>query len=131
MHKHFKQPIILLLLILTVTTASGCVALLLGAAAGAATAVYVGGDLEKNFEEDIKTAHKAALAALKAQDVFVTQDTLNLHDASILGEYDDGEKVKVTIKALTERSSKVKVRVGVFGDELKANTVMNAIERKL
>jgi hypothetical protein len=126
-----KQYLLLSFLIVTVTTTSGCFALLLGAAAGAGAAVYVKGDLEKNVEADIKKAHNAVLAGLKKNGIFVISDTLNVHDATTLGEYDDGTKVNVQVKSLTEKSSKIKVRVGVIGDEAKSVEIMNAIERKL
>ena len=126
-----RQLLLMVCLAATVMTASGCFALLVGAAAGAAGAVYVKGDLEKNVDASLKASHAAVLAGLKAEDLFVVSDTVNVHDASTLAEFDDGTKVNVTIKALTERTSKIKVRVGVIGDEAKSLQVMKAIERKL
>ena len=131
MYLKLRQFILLTCLTVTVATSSGCFALLLGAAAGAAGVVYVKGDLEKNFDEDMERLHKASVAALKSKDIFVISETVNLHDITILGEDEAGEKVNVMIKALTEKTSKVKVRVGVVGDEAKSLELMNAIEKKL
>jgi len=131
MIKKIKELIVVGVIALCAVSTSGCALLVIGAAAGAASAVYVKGDLEKNFDGDLKKVHNATLAGLKAQNIFVTQDNLTVREGSILGEFSDGEKVNVSITALTEKSSKVKVRVGVFGNELKSNTIMNAIEKKL
>jgi len=114
-----------------VLTNSGCFALLLGGAAGAAGVVYIQGVLEQNFDRNIKDVHEAALKTMKAQEIYVSSDVLNYADAEIKGEYEDGEAVTVNVKALTEKSSKLKIRVGVFGDEIKSNVLMRAIEKKL
>jgi len=116
---------------LLIFATSGCVPLVLGAAAGAGGYAYVRGELERNFDNSVKDIHKATLRALKTQDVFVQMDELNLHSAKFRGEYEDGKSVTVNIESLTERSSKVKIRVGTFGDEVKSQGLMNAIERKL
>ena len=131
MIKHIQNSMVCLALITMVVTTSGCIPLLVGAAAGAGGVAYVRGNLEKNFEEPVDDVHKATLAALKNMDIFVTQDELNRHDAVIKGEYSDGEAVDIKINALTEKTSKVKVRIGVFGDELKSQSIMNAISSKL
>jgi len=103
MLKTLHQSILLITLAVTVLTSSGCFALLVGAAAGAGGVAYAGGSLEKNFDKPIKTIHKAAMAALKREDVFVKTDELNFHSAKIQGEYEDGKKVVVTIEALTSQ----------------------------
>ncbi|HLF19141.1 MAG TPA: DUF3568 family protein [Candidatus Omnitrophota bacterium] len=127
----FRNTLTVLLLTLTVMTTSGCFALLLGAAAGAVGTVYVQGDLQKSFERNIKDVHKVVLAVMKSMDILVKSDELNYADASVKGEYEDGEAVTVSIKALTEKTTKVTVRVGVFGDEVKSSELMNKLDRKI
>ena len=131
MYLKLRQSVLLACLAVTVATSSGCFALLLGAAAGAAGVVYVKGDLEKNFDEDMERLHKATVAGLKSMDIFILSETVNQHDITVVGEYEGGEKVNVAIKALTEKTSKVRLRVGVIGDEAKSLEIMNAIEKKL
>ena len=131
MFAKFRQSMLMLCLSFTVVTSSGCFALLLGGAAGAAGVVYIQGILEKNFDRGLKDTHTATLKALKAEDIFVKTDELNVANSEIKGEFDDGEKIQINIDALTEKSSKVKIRVGVFGDELKSNMIMSAIEKRL
>jgi len=131
MFSKLRQSLLLCCLSFTVLTSSGCFALLLGGAAGAAGVVYIQGVLEKNVDSGLKDTHEAVLKALKSEDVFVKTDELNVASAETKGEFTDGEKVQVNIEALTEKSSKIKVRVGVFGNEAKSNAIMKAIEKRL
>ena len=131
MYSKLRQTFLLLSLSFTVLTSSGCFALLLGGAAGAAGVVYIQGVLEKNFDSSLKDAHEATLKALKSEGIFIKTDELNVANSEVKGEFADGEKIQVNIEALTEKSSKVKVRVGVFGDEAKSNAIMSAIEKRL
>ena len=42
-----------------------------------------------------------------------------------------GQDVHVNVEALTERSSKLSIRVGVFGDEAVSQMILNAIQKRL
>ncbi len=120
-----------LILSLAVFTNSGCYAVVLGAAAGAGSVAYVKGRIEKNFDRPVKKVNAATLSALKGLDIFVISDELTTHESEIKGEYDDGKEVKIKIIALTEKSSKITIRVGVLGNEEKSLEVLNAVIKKL
>lgn len=110
---------------------SGCVALLVGAAAGAGGVAYVQGGLEKNVDHSVAQAYKASLAALKSLDMFVTSKEQDPHSAKIKAEASDGKSVTIDIESLTERSSKIKIRVGIMGDQERSQIILNAIQRRL
>jgi len=131
MKKAMKNILLVTSLGLILITASGCIALLIGAAAGAGGVVYVKGELEKNFDATVAKVHKASIAGLKNLDMFILSDELNVHDASIRSEDAQGKKVTINIDALTERSSKIKIRVGLVGNKMKSQIILDAIERKL
>ncbi len=111
--------------------ASGCAPLIVGAAVGAGSMAYAKGDLEKNLEYPVENVHSAALEGLKDLGVFVKADALNRHSANISGEFDDGKKIQIHITALTERSSKLVIRVGILGNEPKSRMILNAVLNKL
>ena len=131
MIKPVKNVLLTMTVGLMVVTTSGCVALLLGAVAGAGSVVYVKGELEKNLDATVVKMHKASLAGLKDLDMFVLSDELNVHNASIRSEDAQGKKVTIRIDALTERSSKIKIRIGIVGNKTKSQIILDAIERKL
>ena len=112
-------------------SASGCVPLLIGAAAGAGGEVWVKGSLEQNFDNTVDQLHRASLAGLRDIKCTVRTNQIRKHLAKINFEFDDGQKGSINIKALTERSAQLKIRVGVLGDETKSHIVLNAILRHL
>ncbi|MCD4780342.1 MAG: DUF3568 domain-containing protein [Candidatus Omnitrophica bacterium] len=126
--RKWVQGVILLVMVINF---SGCIPLLVGAAVGAGSMAYMQGVLEMNFDQSVKKSHGASVAALKDLGLFIKQDELNRHSSRINFEFETGEKGKIDIKALTERSSKIKIRVGVIGDESKSRMIMNIIQQKL
>lgn len=112
-------------------TAQGCVPLLIGAAAGAGGVAWAKGSLEQNFDKTVDQLHRASLAGLRDIKCTVRNDQIRKHLAKIDFEFDDGQKGSVNIKALTERSAQLKIRVGVLGDETKSHIVLNAILKHL
>jgi len=109
-----------------VLTSSGCF-LLIGAAAGAGGYAYVKGTMQNTVYSTVREIHPASLKALEELGIFITDDELNVHSAKVEGEYADGKKVIVDIEALTERASKIKVRVGTLGDKERSNVIINTI----
>src|SRR3989338_1696309 len=124
-----RQWGIAFLLFGAVISQGGCVPLLIGAAAGAGTFAWINGDLEYNVDASVARAHRAALRGLKQLDLAVTQDHKDKHNAKLRSAYSDGKDVHVTIEALTERSSKIKIRVGVFGDQARSEAILTAIKK--
>ncbi|MBI5023561.1 MAG: DUF3568 family protein [Candidatus Omnitrophica bacterium] len=131
MRKFFGNLLPGLSLIFFLMTTAGCVPLLIGAAAGAGGVAWAKGSLEQNFDKTVDQLHRASLAGLRDIKCTVRNDQIRKHLAKIDFEFDDGQKGSVNIKALTERSAQLKIRVGVLGDETKSHIVLNAILRHL
>mgnify|MGYP001589084206 CR=1 FL=1 len=126
-----RQMSIIFLLAGVVISQSGCFALLVGAAAGAGIVAWINGDLEYNFDAPLNKVHRAVLRGLKKLDLAVTQDQKDKHNAKIKSAYSDGKDVNISINAITERSSKIKIRVGVFGDQARSEAILSAIQSYL
>lgn len=114
----------------TVVSASGCF-LLLGAAAGVGGYAWVNGDLEKEYEESVEKLHDASVKALEKLDILVTEDKVDHLTSLVKGKFADGKGITITITAVTEKVAKLRIRVGVFGDEAKSNLIASKIERYL
>lgn|SRR3989338_145542 len=125
-----KQGLAMMLLV-AVLTASGCVPFLIGAAAGVGGVAWVKGSLEQNFDKTVDQLHRASLAGLRDIKCAVRNDQIRKHLAKIDFEFDDGQKGAINIKALTERSAELKIRIGVLGDETKSHIILNAILKHL
>lgn len=131
MNNKFAHLFLTLICIISLFTTAGCIPLMLGAAAGAGGVVYVKGNLEKNFDYPVADVHQASLDALKDLGLIITNDDITRHNATIDAQFDDGKKLKITITALTEKACNIKVRAGIVGDEIRAQSVMTAIENQL
>ena len=130
MFSNFRRTIALAALGMMILSTAGCVPLLVGAAAGAGIA-YVKGTLEANFDRPVKTVHKASVAALKVLKLEIKDEDVSQHSSEIKAEYQDGIKVNIKTEALTEHTSKISIRIGVFGDQTKSEMILDAIKKRL
>lgn len=131
MIRYFKPASSAVILLSILLTAQGCVPLIIGAAVGAGGVAYVKGSLEQNFDKSVDQLHRASLGGLKNIKCAVRSDQIRKHLAKITFEFDDGQKGSIHIKALTERSAQIKIRVGILGDETKSHIVLNAVLKHL
>ena len=113
-----------------VALSSGCVAVVAGAGAGAAVA-YVRGDLDATvnagFEKAVRAAN-GAVADLKFAKVSERKDALQ---AVIVARNAADKKIEIRVDQIGERDSKVKIRVGVFGDEALSIAILDKIKANL
>ncbi len=112
-------------------TMVGCVPLLIGAVVGVGGMTFVKGKLIHNVDHTVAQTNKASVKALKSLDLFIISDELNKRSSVIKAEYEDGDKISIFIDALTERSTKITIRVGTFGDIEASQAILNAILKKL
>ncbi len=130
MSRHFKSLYLNIILLGAVTVCSGC-ALLFGAAAGAGGFAYVKGDLQKNFDYPLDRLHKASARALRDLKAVVSSDETDKHSSKIKFTLDGDKSGEINIKSLTEKASKLSIRIGIFGDETLSQMVLNAIMKKI
>ena len=129
--KLFGKMNLNILCVFIVITTAGCVPLLVGAAAGVGGVTYVKGAVVQNVTHTVDKVNKASVKALKDLKLFIISDELNKHSSVVKAEDEKGKKISVFIDALTEYSSKITIRVGTFGDQVKSQEILNAILKKL
>ena len=109
---------------------SGCVAVVAGAGAGAAVA-YVRGDLDGTVNAGFEKAVKAvngAVADLKFTKVSESKDAML---AIIIARNAADKRIEIRVEQAGEKLSKVKIRVGVFGDEALSLAILDKIKAGL
>lgn len=113
-----------------VTMQSGC--LVAAAAGGAAgTVAYLSGDLEANLDAPVSRVFEASKQAMRDMD-YVVVNTVNGSDKSeVVARTRDDNKVQIVIQPLTEKSSKISIRVGTFGDETLSTKILEKIRSHL
>ena len=110
---------------------SGCFAVLLGAAAGVGGYAWVKGSLVKEFNVSADKLHRATVNGVKSLDLPVKEDQGDRLSAKVISRFSDEKKIRIDIDAMTETTSKINIRVGIFGDKLRSEMIYNAIQKQL
>ena len=106
-----------LLMFPLLTGGCGFFLLLGGAAAGAGALIWSKGWISEPFSEPIERVHRAAKAALTDYKVILEDDKLDPTYGFLAGRLPNDRRVEVRSKKLGEKSTSVKIRVGLWGDQ--------------
>ena len=114
----------------TVAVTSGCFAVLAGAGAGA-TVAYVRGDLDvtlnAGFEKSVRAVNKA-IDQLKYAKVSENKDALQ---ATIISRNAADKKIEFYVEKLGDDATKLKIRVGTFGDDALQIAILEKVKSNL
>ena len=125
--------ILFLWVLWTMPLMSGCAVALFGAGAGAgvAGATYVMGKLEDEVNAPVSKVRRATVAALKSLELPVDKERGDKLAAELESETADQKKIWISITSLTSSRSKIVIRVGVMGDEIRSRQILQAIHTRL
>ncbi len=99
-------------------TQTGCLVAAAAAAGTGAGAIYVNGKTEMALDATPPAIASATETAMRDMKIAVISNNSSDAEASIIGRTSSDAKVEVTAKSETERSSKIYIRVGVWGDKV-------------
>lgn len=125
-----RRLLIALLLGISAAGLTGCVAVVAAGAAGTGVAWYRG-RLEANLDQNIEAVFAASQKALAQLEFANISDKKSAVDAEIVSRTALDKKVEITLQKVTDRSTKVMIRVGVFGDETLSMSIMDKIKAAL
>lgn len=109
---------------------TGCVVVAAGAV-GAGAVAYVRGELESSVEADLDAVYQAAQRALaKLEFARIDQRKSGL-DAQLIHRTALDKRVVVKLKKITDRLTKIEIRVGVVGDQELSLTLLDKIRAEL
>ncbi len=131
MFKRWKQAVLLLALAIAISGCAGAVLVGVGAAGGAGAALWTKGKMVEELNASFSKVHTASIAALKDLELPVNTDVKGGLKAKIESRFPDGKYVSIGIRAVTESSSKITVRVGTFGDKVRSEKILGAIHQRL
>jgi hypothetical protein len=106
---------------------SGCLVVAAGAA-GAGTVAYVRGELEvvlPNTLESVDAATNRALQRLQFVKVSEAKDALS---AKIIARTAQDKKIETILEKRGDTLTRVRIRVGIFGDEMISRALLDAIK---
>ena len=108
---------------------SGCIVAVAGAVAGVA---YVKGVAAKAYDYNMDDCKAAVNTVLGTLEISKTEESGDKFNYSMNGKTDEGTtSVEVKFKALTEKTTEVSVRFGVFGDKRKSFMFFEELEKYL
>jgi len=108
---------------------SGCI--VFAAAAGGAGVGYAMGKAEKQYAHGVEKTFDATLAALKEANVVVYSKGADATSGKIEGTLADGKKLTIDLKAAGQGVTKVKMRIGTWGDKDRYQYIFSLIDKRL
>ena len=110
---------------------SGCIPLVVGAAGGAAGVAYVMGKSTEELSYDVPVVHRAALTAMKELGLTLSEDRADTLSAHMESEFADGASIWISLESVEESRTRVTIRVGLTGDEVRSRKILDAIKQSL
>ncbi len=124
-----KQVVITILLVGMAVFIQGCVVAAVGAGAG--TVAYVRGDLQTVESKSLDDVYEAAEKAAKELGLNVTKKTKDAMSATIVARDAQDKKITIKLSATAEETTKLSIRIGVFGSETKSRRIYEEIKKNL
>ena len=125
-----RRLLVALLLGISAAGLTGCVAVVAAGAAGTGVAWYRG-RLEANLDQNIEAVFAASQKALNQLEFANISNKKSTVDAEIVSRTALDKKVEIRLEKVTDRSTKVTIRVGVFGDETLSMSILDKIKAAL
>ncbi|MBN2594664.1 MAG: DUF3568 family protein [Sedimentisphaerales bacterium] len=125
-----RQVLLIAMLAGSMPLLQGCVVAAVGLGA-AGTIAYVRGDLQAVESESIDDVYEATLKALKELELIPTRKTKDALGAEIITYDAQDKKIMIRLKSATEGTTKLSIRIGVFGSETKSRLIYQKIHDNL
>lgn len=124
-----KHTVLLALIVCSsLTLFSGCAALLVGAAAGAGGVAYTQGELKNTESVALSTAHRAAERAVRDLKFAVLKSQLDGLSGVIEARTVSDQKITIKTKLVAAKTTEVRIRVGLLGDEAASRQILSRMQ---
>jgi hypothetical protein len=111
----------------------GCMLLAVGAgaAAGAGTMVYFEGESQTAYASSLDRTWNASLEAVKDLNFRIIATQKKETEGNIEAKKMGGKKVRIALSIAGPETTFVKIRVGIFGDEMASGVIRDRIALRL
>ncbi len=110
-------------------SSAGCFAVAVGAVAGAGGVIWAKGALNKEYSESLEKVYRATKVAMGKLDLPLLLDRKDELSAKIESEFSDGKKIWIEVEYVSKYTTKVSIRVGTLGDELRSREISDMINQ--
>jgi hypothetical protein len=116
-----------------ITLSSGCFLVAVGAAgaAGAGTVAYIRGELNASVTGSVETVDRAANQALQQLQFAKINEGKSTVDAAITARTGQDKKIEIKLDRTADNLTRVRIRVGTFGDEPISRLLLDKIKADL
>ena len=125
-----RQILLIAMLVGSMLLLHGCVVAAVGLGA-AGTVAYVRGDLQVVESASIDEVYEATLKALNELELLPTRKTKDALGAEIVTYDAQDKKIVIRLKSEADGSTKISIRIGVFGSETKSRLIYQKIHDNL
>jgi len=125
-----KRVLLAILLVCTAVSGGGCLLVAVGAGA-AGTVAYLSGDLKAVESRSLEDVYQATFKALEQLELMPTKESKDALSAVVVARDAQDKKITIKLHAPAEGSTKISIRVGVFGDETKSRLIYQKIHDNL
>ena len=129
-----RRSALILLLIMSILAGNiGCgIALFAGgAAAGAGSYAYVTGELKATEAVSLENAYHAAQQAMSDLEFTVTNKQKDAFYAEVNARRASGKKIVIKLDKESSSLTRIRIRVGTFGDESTSHQILERIKKHI
>jgi len=109
---------------------TGCI-FLAGSAVGLATYAFISGEGTQTYNHDVVTIYDVSLDALDDMGLAIGENKVDTTSGIIKAARATGENVTIKIERLGPNSCKVKIRVGILGNDNVTRSIFAQIDKRL
>ena len=133
MYKKFR---LIILSILTVCCLNSCVlaAVLIGTAVVAGgTVYYINGNYIIEIPRDLRTVYNATIKAIQSNSKYSLKENSYSKISAEIKAFDSktGSDISIDLTSIKNRTTEIKIRYGVLGDEKKSADLANEITKNI
>ncbi len=125
-----RNEVFLIALLGGAALVQGCVVAAVGAGA-AGTVAYIRGDLEAVKTANIDKVYAAVLKATDELGFSVTQKSKDALSAKVVARDAQDKKITIRMMSTAEGTTKLSIRIGLFGSETKSRLIYEQINKHL
>lgn len=119
-----------LLCVIPVAWTTGCIAVAAGAA-GAGAVAWVRGELDASLSNRLDAVDSATNRALEQLQLIKVSESKTSIDAEIVARTGQDKKIEIRLNRTGDTITRVRIRVGAFGDETLSRTILDKIKSNL
>lgn len=125
-----KRFIIIFSMLIFLPVVSGCMLLVAGGA-GAGSVAYIRGDLQAHLEASLSRSVTATNRAIKSLKYVKISEATDKLASRIIARNASDKKIEIKLDKATKNTTSISIRVGMFGNQVISNNLLNEINKRL